>query len=181
MKKLLSLILAMLLGLCMLPAAGESVRDSVPFDAFQTSYAAAYTALFGDIPLSWITDTVDDEETWVALMDETLPLAMVTVQDGVIRDIAVLYDAPATDDELFSFIMMCSLTGVALQAEEAADPSASFQSAVNDVYDALDACLAAEMPTGTLWGAPCYFEFEPQDDGNCHFLLVLDITGEVLP
>lgn len=183
MKKLLSLLLCVMLctSLALPAAAREPAVAPVPFDAYQTAYIAAYNALFSDIALSWISDVIDGEETWAALMDNTLPLVMLTVKEGVVTDVSVLYDAPATDDELFYFTLMCAMAGTALQPGNDADMTAALRTAVDNVYATLSACLDAGQPTGTLWGYPCYFEFEPQEDGNCHFLLLLDLSGEVLP
>lgn len=176
-------IFSLLLYLCtLLPALAEAPgRAPLPAADFHAAYTTAYTAAFGGIPLSWITDTTDDGETWLALMDGQLPMAMVSVRDGLVTDVAVLYDAAANDEELFSFILMCGVTGAALLAEELPEPEAALSTAVGDVYDALDTLLASGMPTVTLWGAESYFEFELQEDSNCHYLLVLDLSGEVLP
>lgn len=183
MKQIFALLLAALLCLCtLLPALAEApVRPPLLAEDFRAAYTAAYTAAFGDIPLSWITDTADGTETWLAIMDDVLPMVMINSQDGVVTNMGVPYNADPNDDELFSFILMCGVTGAALIAEEVTEPEAALTTAVGDVYDALDALLASGMPTVPLWGVESYFEFELQEDGKCHYLLVLDLSGELLP
>lgn len=183
MKQIFTLLLAALLCLCtLLPALAEApVRPPLPAEDFRAAYTTPYTAAFGDIPLSWITDASDGTETWLAIMDGVLPMVMINSRDGIVTDMAVPYNADPNDDELFSFILMCSVTGAALMAEEDTDLEAALSTAVGDIYDALDALLASGMPTVPLWGVKSYFEFELQEDGNCHYLLVLDLSGELLP
>lgn len=177
MKKLISLILALMLCLCMLPGAAAEASPALPFSVFQENYTTVFTTRMPDSQISWITKEINGLETWGALMNEALPLVMATVEDGNVTEIIVIFSGELTEENLSVFVLLCGFTGAALNLTPGTDADAAFDAALNDVYTALTACLENNEPVFPLWDASCAFDVSPQEDGTYDLMLIVDLTG----
>lgn len=175
MKKLVSFTLALLLCLCaLLPAAAQT---PVTISAFMHNYNLIFGSFATGSTISWQESVEDGQPIWIAYVENTVPMVMVSFDDsGNVKEIVVLLIGDLTEEDLYSFIVMCAFTGTTLKQING-DKDVEVSETVDETYAAMLDSLENGAEIFTLYGAECIFTVQPTADGSSFYLLVLYPNG----
>jgi len=186
MKKLLSLLLAMVIALCcMAPALAETaevpaekaavtIATPVLFTDYETHLAAVYADA---AEITWQPLIGEESLIMVALLDGTTPCVYLQVSDGYIQQMAVELTGPMTENSIMTFVALSTYATAALLSLNGVDPAEATQLAMLDVYGMFEANLTGST-VEEVFGLPCGFNLIPASETTVTFYYMLDFASD---
>lgn len=188
MKKLLSLLLAMVMALgCAAPAMAETVEapaeetavtiaTPVLFTDYETHLAAVYAAVNPDAVITWQPLIGEESLIMVALLGGSTPCVYAQVADGYIQQMAVELTGAMTEDSIMTFVALSTYATSALLTLNGVDPAEATQLAMTDVYGMFEANLTGST-VEEVFGVPCGFNLIPASETTITFYYMLDLAS----
>lgn len=175
MKKLISLTLALLMSLCaLLPAAAQT---PMTINAFKHNYNLIFSSFATGSAISWQKDSESSLPIWIAYAGNTVPMVMASDDgSGNVKVIAVPFIGDLTEEDLYSFIVMCAFTGTTLK-QISGEQDVDVSETVDETYTVMLDNLSNGTDSFTMYGVECDFTVQPTDNGSYLYLLVLYPNG----
>lgn len=180
MKKLLSLLLALMYLCALLPAAAEETdRPALNLPIALTDYQAAYDALLTDVvpgcSIAWTNAPMEGGECHMALVNDSIVSVMALTADGQVQELAVLIQAPLEESTLMTFLSMAGYAGAALLRNDQVSSLNACDAFIGELYTVFS-IMTAGGQTESIYGLPGGISISPLADGSYQYYFVLRLT-----
>lgn len=193
MKKLLSLVLALLMCLCALipavaeeaapevtdaPAAVETPDVNLPIALadYQAAYEAIIAASAPDCKITWSSVEQDGNTIWMATIDDSFTSVMLLVEDDQVVEIACLMQSELSNDAVLTYLSMGGYAGAALMLDEDTDALTATDYFMAEMYMLFTSATQGDS-SESICGLPGGISISPLEDGSYQYYFVLSLTA----
>lgn len=161
MKKLISLLLALVCLLALTPVMAEEEAPAAPavnlpitLEAYQQAYEALITTTIPDSKVTWSSAALEDGgEAWMGLINESMVGVMLLPVDGVVTELAIVVQSDLTEDNLFAFLSMAGYAGAALLVDEDTPAEDAMNAFMNELFGVFTDITSGIQPED-IYGLP---------------------------
>lgn len=180
MKKLVSLLLALVCLCSLLPAAAEEADlPALTLPVALADYQAAYEALLADVvpgcTVSWTSAPMEGGECYMALVNDSFIGVMVLEADGQAQEVAVLMQSALDEDSLMTFLSLAGYAGAALLRSDEVSSVTACNAFVGELYTVFS-IMTAGGQSESIYGLPGGVSISPLEDGSYQYYFVLQLT-----
>lgn len=180
MKKIISLMLALLVCLSVLPAMAEepaapAVNNPITLEAYQAAYGTVVSEAVPGCSVTWQTAPIEGGEAWMALLNGSFVSVLVLPEDGNVAEIAVLLQADLSENSLMTFLSMACYAGAALMQDEEVTTQEACDASMAELFNVFSAINEGTMPE-TLFGLPGNIQITPMEDESCQYYLIIKLA-----
>lgn len=189
MKKFLSLVLALILGLCALtPALAEEAASTqaaselpdinlpVLLADYQKAYEAVIAANAADCAVSWESVEQENGVVWIATINNSFTSLMLLTDGEYVAELACLMQSELSEDALLTFLSMGGYGGAALMLDEDTDAAAASEAFMNELFSIFSAMLSGESPEN-ICGLPGGISISLVDESTYQYYFVLQLNA----
>jgi len=161
MKKLISLLLALVCLLSLTPVMAEEEAPAAPtvnlpitLEAYQQAYETLITTTIPDSKVTWSSAALEDGgEAWMGLINDTMVGVMLLPVDGVVTELAIVVQSDLTEDNLFAFLSMAGYAGAALLVDEDTTAEDAMNAFMNELFGVFTDITSGAQPED-IYGLP---------------------------
>ncbi len=185
MKKLISLLTALLLCLCaMLPALAEEPAPSpapalllpMTLETYQQAYEAVIADVLPDCTVTWSTAPIEGGECYMATINSAFISVMLLPVDGQVTELAVLLQADMSESTLMTFLSMAGYAGAALLRSEEVTSMQACDAFIGELLNVFNQIYAGTQP-GSIYGLPGGINITPMPDGTYQYYFILKLNS----
>lgn len=183
MKKLISLILALMLCLSVLPlaaaeeAAAPALNLPISLEAYQQSYEAVIAEAVPGCTVTWSSAPIEGGECWMATINDSFVSVMLLPADGQVSEIAVLMQSDLSETTLMTFLSMAGYAGAALLRDEDTTSLVACDAFMAELLSVFSAIYSGEAPQ-SIYGMPGAINITPMEDGTYQYYFILKLTPD---
>lgn len=183
MKKLLSLLSALLLCLCSLTpalaeeAASHTANIPITLADYQKAYEAVILANAPEASIVWSTAPIENGEAHLATIDNSFVSVMLLPDGEYVAEVAVLMEADLTESALLAFLSMAGYSGAALLLDEDTDAETASQTFMNEVVSVFMLLSEGTSPED-ICGLPAGLSITTTESGAYQFYFILKLNED---